>query len=552
MEWQQLEEHVDFRGLQATRTATWRYLVGVVSRWVVTLLLSLAIWQVLWFYSVTLVIMGDDTKREFNVWITGLTIALGLSLASSLDKLAKDLRWWILSRRYRSRRKVEVILQSDNILAVLRMALASRRWTIHATAISWLLVLMASQIGLAILGLFYSVDASSQLALIVKPGNVSIPNMSTVQPIGITASNSTSTSDEEYASNIYGAMSLIYPTGIRGQEPMIGDLRLASDPVIFCDNQGCDFVFLEASVSADPDVQLADLSSWQPMIVATNRKIGISTTCSSYPVINGGNGTAAEITYRQAKNKAANKQGEVHVPVPMAGGTAKTMFMTDTSINCGPGCRAVTALETSTDDPWFYSCNTTVGTVANATMAEHHVSEHVRFLAAQAIALKGYRISSSADDIFLNKQHQVYPAQSAFGTPLAGRSEALAVSMSRFAAGVIAMVAKTNEQISVTGFPPMQGSTLTVDRWDYVGLILTTVVWLQLVLSIAVAIMATRVVIPPDGARSMAKVLRVMAADGNPAGSQWIYRSQKVFKDGVYDLYIDRCPRGQPERAHTN
>jgi hypothetical protein len=106
MEWQQLEEDVQFRGLQATRTATWRYLVAVALRWVITLLLSIAIWQVLWFYSVDLVIMGDGAKREFNVWITGLTIALGLSLASSLDKLAKDLRWWILSHRYRSRRKV--------------------------------------------------------------------------------------------------------------------------------------------------------------------------------------------------------------------------------------------------------------------------------------------------------------------------------------------------------------------------------------------------------------------------------------------------------------
>src|SRR6478735_4329487 len=106
MEWQQLEEDVEFRGLLATRTATWRYLVGVVLRWVITLLLSLAIWQVLWFYSANLVIMGDGAKREFNVWITGLTIALGLSLASSLDKLVKDLRWWILSGRYGSRRKV--------------------------------------------------------------------------------------------------------------------------------------------------------------------------------------------------------------------------------------------------------------------------------------------------------------------------------------------------------------------------------------------------------------------------------------------------------------
>ncbi|EXL39712.1 hypothetical protein FOCG_17683 [Fusarium oxysporum f. sp. radicis-lycopersici 26381] len=549
MEWQQLEEDVQFCGLQATRRATWRYLGALAFRWVITLLLSIAIWQVLWFYSVDLVIMGDEAKREFNVWITGLTIALGLSLASSLDKLAKDLRWWILSRRYRSRRKVEIILQSENILAVLRMALTSRRWTIHITAISWLLILLASQIGLAILGLFYSVDASSQLALLVEPGNVSIANMSMVQPIGLAVSNSTSRSDEEYASNIYGAMSLINPTGTRDDEPVIGDLRLASDPVIFCDKQGCDFIFLEASVPSDPEIQLADLASWQPKIVATDRKISISTTCNSYPVTSGGNGTAAKITYRQARSKDTGDQGKVRVPV--AGGTGRTIFMTDTSLDCGPGCSPVTALETSANDPWFYSCNTTVGPVTNATMFEHRVSKHVRFLAAQAIALQGYWLSSSTDGTSTNKQHQVYPAQSVFGAPLSGNSETMAVVMSRFAAGVIAMVAKTNPQISVAGFPPMQGSSLTVDRWDYVGLILTTVVWFQLLLSIIVAILATRVVIPPDGARSMAKVLRIMAADESSDGSQWIYRSRKVSKDGIYDLYIDKCPRGQPENTYT-
>lgn len=101
-----MEEDIRFRGLQASRTATWKYLVSVFLRWVVTLLLSIAIWKILWFYSEAMTIMAKPATRDFNVWITGLTIALGLAFAGSLDKLAKDTRWWILSRRHRSRRKV--------------------------------------------------------------------------------------------------------------------------------------------------------------------------------------------------------------------------------------------------------------------------------------------------------------------------------------------------------------------------------------------------------------------------------------------------------------
>ncbi|KAF5582653.1 hypothetical protein FPCIR_9404 [Fusarium pseudocircinatum] len=233
--------------------------------------------------------------------------------------------------------------------------------------------------------------------------------MTMVQPIGHAVSNSTSRSDEEYAYNIYGAMSPINPTGTRDDEPFIGNLRLASDPVIFCDKQECDFIFLEAPVPSNPEIQLADLATWQPKIVATDRKIRISTTCNSYPVTSGGNGTAAEITYHQSRSKDTGDQGKIRVIV--AAGTGRTIFMTDTSIDCGPGCSLVTALETSVNDPWFDSCNTTVGPVANATMFEHRVSKYVRFLAGQAIALQGYSLSSSTDGTSTNKQHQVYPAQ---------------------------------------------------------------------------------------------------------------------------------------------
>ncbi|KAF5262205.1 hypothetical protein FOXYS1_7081 [Fusarium oxysporum] len=537
-----MEKDIRFRGLQVSRTATWKYLISVFLRWLVTLLLSLAIWKVLWFYSDEMIIMAKPATRDFNVWITGLTIALGLALANSLDKLAKDTRWWILSRRHRSRRKVEAILEAENMVTVLRMAFTSRRVTIHITALSWFLVFMASQIGLAVLGLFYSVDISDKLSLQVIPGNVSIANMSLVQPLGFVFSNSQSRSDQEYAANMYGVMSLTYITGARTREPEIGDLRLASDPVLFCDPDGCDFVFLESSVSSDPEEELADMASWQPIMVATNRRMSISTKCESYPVISGGDGSSTEIEYR--RNTTGNKSQEnVRVRVPFAVETEQTTFMTNTSTNCGPGCSTVTAFETSTKDPWFYSCNTTVDPVTNGTIAEHEVPEHVRLLAAQAIALQGFSVNSTLSNSDL--QYQVYPAQSPFGTPLQGMVQAMELTMSRFAAGVIAMVANVNSAIVVDGLPPTKGWSLNVDHWDYVWFVLATIVSFQFLFSVVVAFMATKVVIPPEGATSMAKVLHAMAASESSGGTEWIYRSRMVSADGIYDLYLEGRPRGE-------
>jgi hypothetical protein len=47
-------------------------------------------------------ITGEDGKRLLNTLNTGLSMALGISVASSFKNVALDVRWWILSRKKRS------------------------------------------------------------------------------------------------------------------------------------------------------------------------------------------------------------------------------------------------------------------------------------------------------------------------------------------------------------------------------------------------------------------------------------------------------------------
>src|SRR5690349_10713718 len=96
----------------------------------------------------------------------------------------------------------------------------------------------------------------------------------------------------------YGVMSLTLLTDQREREPRIGDLRLSSDPVIFCDYEACDFIFLESSIASNPEEDLADMAAWQPLVVASDRKVSVWTTCDSSPVLSGGDGTATELEYR--------------------------------------------------------------------------------------------------------------------------------------------------------------------------------------------------------------------------------------------------------------
>jgi hypothetical protein len=47
-------------------------------------------------------IIGEQGRRMFNTLVTGLSMALGITVASSFKNVALDIRLWILSRKKRS------------------------------------------------------------------------------------------------------------------------------------------------------------------------------------------------------------------------------------------------------------------------------------------------------------------------------------------------------------------------------------------------------------------------------------------------------------------
>ena len=82
-----------------------KLLLDGLCRWAVTAVLILCLYITLFHYSAKEV-MNQAKKLQFNALITGLSIGLGLSIASSLQEMALEIRWWILSRRKRSLHEV--------------------------------------------------------------------------------------------------------------------------------------------------------------------------------------------------------------------------------------------------------------------------------------------------------------------------------------------------------------------------------------------------------------------------------------------------------------
>jgi hypothetical protein len=77
-----------------------RLVVEGLVRYLITLALICSFYGTLRIYVEHGVIL-ENGKKAFNTLVTGLSMALGISIASSFKNVAFGIRWWILSRKKR-------------------------------------------------------------------------------------------------------------------------------------------------------------------------------------------------------------------------------------------------------------------------------------------------------------------------------------------------------------------------------------------------------------------------------------------------------------------
>ncbi|KAG5804492.1 hypothetical protein H9Q74_010876 [Fusarium xylarioides] len=324
---------------------------------------------------------------------------------SQLTHAVQDLRWWILSKRPRSRQKVKAILHVHSMSQVLVLAFKSSRWTIHVGVATWVALFLATQIGYSSLGLCYSVEKTEDQALMV-PGNVSIANLTTISTSSIVNASS-STKSEEYAANSYGIISLALNEGTPDDFPSPGTLFFADNMFLFCDGGSCAYVFRETNtLTLDNPISA-------PVSAVTDRKVNITTHCDALKVRHGGNGTGDRIT-------VDNGSRETNITLPSKEVLGEKVYMTSASHNCGRHCSIVSVFEPSPTDPWLYHCTVKMSPVENAKRPEHQVGQRLMRLATSAIALGG---PDGPNDTRSNS----YPAASLFGIPLNGSTERVVV-----------------------------------------------------------------------------------------------------------------------------
>ncbi|PNP79268.1 hypothetical protein FNYG_07344 [Fusarium nygamai] len=512
-----------FQGLPARRRSKVKLWLGLIGKWFITVIFIIVVYGILIAYALYDVI-SEKQKKYFNALITGFLIALGLSTMSQLTHAVQDLRWWILSKRPRSRQKVKAILHVHSMSQVLVLAFKSSRWTIHVGVATWVALFLATQIGYASLGLCYSVEKAEDQALLV-PGNVSIANLTTISTSSIVNASS-STKNEEYAANSYGIISLALNEGTPDDILSPGTLFFADNKFLFCDGGSCAYVFRETNTLT------LDNPNKAPVSAVTDRKVNITTHCNALKVRQGGNGTGELIT-------VDNGSRETNVTLPSKEVLGEKVYMTSASRNCGSDCSIVSVFEPSSTDPWLYNCTVKMSPVENAKRPEHQVGQRLMRLATSAIALGG---PDGPNDTRSNS----YPSASVFGIPLNGSTERVEYLLSRFATGMLAAVIESNTDIVLAGEMPTIGQKLNVSHWGIITLILWITAFLQLLVAVVATKVSERVVVPEGDSLSEARVLRGMVEedvlDGESAAGKgkrlWIYRNRHVG-DGLYDLYME-------------
>lgn len=287
-------------------------------------------------------------------------------------------------------------------------------------------------------------------------------------------------------------MALAYGYGTLDALPSPGTLFDPDSDLMYCGDSYCKYVFYETTPPELP---------WYSS-VATDRSITTNSTCASWRVVAGGDGTLSIITLGDEYHTA--------IYIPSINGADQTTFMVSPDVDLGPTWSRVLAFEASKTDPWFYDCNVTIGEVVNAKLPVHSLGANVSSMAAPAIALQGYGASTfGVNSTGVKKyQFQSYPAESVYGNTQNGNNNGMALLMSRFAIGVVAVTAQANTNILAPGRLPLKGIQLDINHWYYVHMILGLTVGLQLLLALGSILAANRVLVRDHSHLGMAALLR--------------------------------------------
>jgi hypothetical protein len=361
-----------------------------------------------------------------------------------------------------------------------------------------------------------------------------------------------SKSAQQFTANNFGNMALSLAYNSTSTIPPPGRLWSTANDYFFyndSDDGSWTFVFIDSSPS-DPGYYAGYIVG--PSTIFTDRTINSTNSCQSFAVIEGGNGTVANLIVQEDSNGDS-----FNVSLPTVAGVDSMTYFTNPDTSCGDGCSIIEAFEASSTTSYYYNCSITVGTVMNATLPQHDVGIQLREMASAGIALQGYGAGANHTG---SKQFQVYPSESIYGSPQSGDPVGIGSTISMFAIGVVSVAAFYNTNpFMVPGLEPQVGSQLTVEHWDWIWMVMGLIVGVQGAAFVLTAFLANRVVVKDESvfatARLLKPVLDRLGDEGttmegkdicqrlDPGEERKFIYTVPLVRDGPYRVELGNWPR---------
>ena len=478
-----------------------------ILEFLITLILCLAIFGLLWGYH-SRSTLSVTQKRVFNALVTGLSVALGINLSSSLKSYAKMMRWRLLATGYRPLSQFELIMGCDQQLNVLKLLFTARggRYPFIPTktqlfCLLWIAVNLAATILVACIGLTYSLDQSTTTVLTISGG---ITSVAVLSPIASTSENSTH-------STYYTQLTAANQFGIGGQafgvEPSLDHEDAVGlnwiyedpDPNVY----GHYLYWFVDENSESNDLDEADIS---------DRSVDATATCRAFPVIEGGYGNLSYIIY--------NDNGRhVRENIDSQGQAGAMTYISETKSKCGARCTQVKAFQAIyegddgdddsldyVDTSQFFLCNNTVGLVQNVPdtdSSSYEIPDLQAKILAGAIGWTGNPIENDT------QEYQLYPRGSPQSPDSSAVVEGIEDIIAAFSMQAVADMDSEGPRQDVTGDEPIYADYLHIlHDWKEAGPLLAVIPALHFLTMMAVIIWANKAIIKDDSCLATAKLLR--------------------------------------------
>ena len=481
-------------------------------------------------YGFSTIVAGltQTQKYAYNALITGLSIVLGLAFAAQFKQYAEMMRWRFLASQYRSIQDFEEVLGCDSYRSTLSIMWNGRRagtWSpskSQVVAAFWLAVFVAFNTFAALLGLTYSIDVSDTFVstsygtlsslqkILASSASLLVRHCSANQysgPVSVAdlryiASQAQPNNGKDYyfeyqkkAANLWGQVGQNFDTYLN---ETLDDVSAPPGGAVYTNN--AQDAYWYRFVDLSPNDQKTNIVSY--------RTVSSQATCVEYKVTYGGwAGFNTDNVTTMFEVDWVDDNGNTFSDTINDVATGSTTWMgnsTRQKQGCGPRCARILALQSASNEtgsitttPRLWSCNNTVGQVANALPGAFDNPEALNLPDDQAFYLAGSIGWTGVETTDDELQFMLFDGDTIFNPAGDGATaEDIASLVMQFTAGAVAAIdTYQGPRQNQTGqLSPGPAQVVNI-KWAYAGAILGGIPVLQFIMLLGVVWFASKAII---------------------------------------------------------